>query len=124
MTPSRLPLLCIVLSLLLQTAAVAFCKQAALTVHTFSLWAVFTNPFYLMTMAALGLQAVTWQIALRAYTLSFAYFVKSGVFVNILLISHFVFHEKVTTGNMLGACLIVAGILVLTRDETGVRHDA
>ncbi len=117
----RLPFFCIVLSLLFQTGAVGCCKQAALTVHAFSLWAVFTNPFYVMSIIFLAAQAVTWQIALRAYPLSFAYFVKSGIFVNILLLSHFVFHETVSTGNMLGAGLIIAGILVLTRTNNGAQ---
>jgi multidrug transporter EmrE-like cation transporter len=111
------PFLCILLSLFFQSANAAFGKQAALTVETFTLFAVLSNPFYLASLACLGFQAIVWQIALRKYPLSFAYFFMSGVFVNILLFSRFIFHEEVSLGNMVGAALIIIGLLVLTREN-------
>lgn len=112
-----LPFLCILLSLLFQTASLGLGKQAALTIETFSLQSVFTNPYYILSIACLGFQAVVWQVALRKYPLSFAYFFMSGIFVNIMIMSYFIFREEVSTGNLVGSALIIFGIILLTRTE-------
>ena len=113
----NIPLVCIVLSLLCQTASLGFGKQAALTLTAFSAQGFATNPYYMASLICLGLQAVVWQVALRAYPLSFAYFFMSGIFVNIMLMSFFIFHEPISYQNLAGAVLIVAGIIVLKWDE-------
>lgn len=94
-----------------------FGKQAAISIETFSVLSVLTSHFYIATLVCLALNALTWQVVLTRYPLSFAYFLMSGIFVNILLISRFIFHEQVSIGNILGATLIIAGMIVLTRDD-------
>ncbi|MBI2435584.1 MAG: hypothetical protein HYV26_22240 [Candidatus Hydrogenedentes bacterium] len=116
-----LPAMCLVLSLLFQTASYGFGKQASLTIGAFSFWTVATNLPYLLSLLCLGLQAVAWQIALRKYPLSFAYFFMSILFINILLLGRFVFHETITRGNAAGSLLIIAGVILLTRGQAGVQ---
>ncbi len=114
--------ICIVLSLLFQTASLGFGKQAALTLEEFSALAIATNIYFLASLVCLGLQALVWPLALRRYPLSQAYFFMSAVLVNILIMSRFIFHETISTGNMAGALLIVAGIIVLTRNLETESH--
>ena len=118
-----LSFVCILLSVLLQTASAGLGKQAAITIDRFTPVCLVSNPWYVLSLVCLGLQAVTWQLALRQYALSFAYFFLSLVYVNILILSRLVFHEDISMANLLGSGLIVAGVVLLTR-EGGEPGDA
>ena len=111
------------LSLLFQSAAFGIGKQAALTIESFTLFNVLSNPFYLASIGCLGFHAIVWQLVLRIYPLSFAYFFMSLVFVNILLISHLFFDEAISINNILGSAVIMAGVLILSRDYRVVPVD-
>jgi multidrug transporter EmrE-like cation transporter len=115
----NIPTLCILLSLLFQTATAGLGKQAALTVGEFSVLAVLRNPYYVASIACLAGHAITWQLVLRQYPLSLAYPFMSGVYVSILILSRFVFHEDVSLCNVVGAALIISGIVLLTRGTPG-----
>lgn len=108
-----LPMFCLNLSLSCQVLSAGFVKQAAITMHGFSAKAVVLNPWYLLSMLCLGIQSIVWPIVLRRYPLSYAYFYMSASYVAILLISAFVFYEPVTTGNLVGAALIMIGVNIL-----------
>jgi len=114
--------LCLLLSVLFQTASIGFGKQAAITINIFSLWAVVTNIHYLLSLACLGLQAIVWPLALRKYPLALAYFFMSSVFINIMLMSKFIFSEAITKGNIAGTGFIMAGIIILARQEKQTSH--
>lgn len=85
--------------------------------HGFSPHAVASNPYYLLSMACLALQSLFWPIALRRYTLSFAYFYMSASYAAILLMSSLIFHEPVTFSNLAGAVLIVTGVNIMVRGD-------
>lgn len=122
----RLPVaasLCLALSLLFQTASVGFGKTASLSMGRFTLGNTLSNPYYILSLTCLGLQAIAWQVALRRFPLSVAYLVMSLIYVNILLLSALWFHESVTWPNLCGAALIVAGVVLLTRGLRAERHD-
>ncbi len=104
------------LSLLFQSAAFGIGKQAALTIESFTLLNVLSNPYYLASIGFLGFHAIVWQLVLRIYPLSFAYFFMSLVFVNILLISHLFFDEVISITNILGSAVIMAGVFILSHD--------
>jgi multidrug transporter EmrE-like cation transporter len=123
-TPSTrwLPMVCLNLSLLCQVFSVGFGKQAALSMNGFSFHAVLSNRFYLLALLCLGLQSILWPIALRRYSLSFAYFYMSGSYAGILLMSYLLFHEVVTVFNITGAALIVTGVnLIVLGQPKGAR---
>jgi drug/metabolite transporter (DMT)-like permease len=120
--PQIISSICLFLSLVFQTASSGFGKSASLSIERFTPWNVATNPYYVLCLACLGLQAFTWQIALRKYPLSVAYLIMSLIYVNILLMSVFIFHERVTPGNFGGAGLIVAGVILLTQGQTAKKN--
>lgn len=115
-------MVCLNLSLLCQVLSAGFGKQAALSMSRFSPQAVLENKYYLLSMLCLALQSVAWPIALRRYPLTFAYFYMTTSYAAILAMSWLVFHEKVSTFNMVGALLIVAGVNLMVGRES-VQND-
>lgn len=91
-----------------------FGKFAALQITHFTLAASFSNPLYLASLGCLALQAVCWPLALRRFPLFWSYLFMSGIYVAIPLISHFVFGEKVSLANAIGAVVIMAGIVLVS----------
>jgi drug/metabolite transporter (DMT)-like permease len=104
---------CLNLSLLCQVLSAGFGKQAAISMPSITLFAVLSNHFYFLSMLCLGIQSIVWPIALQRYTLSFAYFYMSGSYAATLLISSYFFHEQITSYNVAGSTLIVAGVLIM-----------
>ncbi len=101
----------IILSILFQAIAVISLKYAAVAPSAIP----FTNPFYLLSLFFLFLQALIWQQALRRYPLSFAYPFMSLVNFILLFSSAFLFHEGITAANIIGLILISVGITVLVQ---------
>jgi len=118
----RSGLLFISLSLLFQCAALVFGKFASLNTTSFTPRGILTNEWYLATLLCLGLQAVSWPLALRRLPLFQSYVFMSAVYIVIPIASHFIFHEKVSVANMAGATLIAVGIIVMMREQREVPH--
>ena len=105
----------VLLSLCCQVLSLVFGKYAALQANgVLTVRGLLANAPYLASLACLGVQAVVWPLALRRLPLFLAYLVMSGVYVAIPLVSWSIFHEAVSVANMLGAGLIMAGIIVMT----------
>jgi drug/metabolite transporter (DMT)-like permease len=104
----------LVLSIAFQTGSIAFGKIAAVSMVHFRPADVLANGFYFLSLACLGLQAITWQIALARYPLSYAYAAMSVVYVNVLLLSAFALHETITPANAIGSLLIISGVTMLS----------
>jgi drug/metabolite transporter (DMT)-like permease len=109
--------LCLVFSLLFQTAGIVCNKAAAAAPGAFTAHHVFVSPLFWLTLVCMGCQAITWQIALRRFQLSTAYLVLSLSYVLLLVFSATIFHETITLGNQCGAALIIVGVIFLTRGE-------
>ena len=73
------------------------------------------NPWYLATLLCLLAQAFVWPLVLKRVPLSFAYSFGALQYPVTLLISRAVFGERITSANVIGSGLIVAGILVWAR---------
>ncbi len=99
----------IILSVFLQSLTVVLGKFASMQMNSFSIINVILNPYYWGVLICLGLQAIFWQLALKHFKLSFAYVFNSLLFVLILLYSFFIFKEKISLYNIIGALLIVGG---------------
>ena len=63
------------------------------------------------------MQAITWQQTLRYYPLSWSYMFMSGIYPIIMLSSYYIFGEHITVQNIIGAIIIVAGVLNLMFKE-------
>lgn len=82
---------------------------------------------YIGSLAALMVQALVWQQALKRYPLSVAYPFMSGVFLIIPALSFLIFDETISPSQIAGSVLIVAGTVMLnrtvkTRDEAFVER--
>lgn len=109
----------IALSIAFQSAAIAFGKQASLTLPQFEAAHIVRNWWYLASLLCLAMQAVTWQVTLARFPLSSAYGAMSLVYVNVLLMSVLLFHERVSAANVAGAILIMAGVYLLSTGSGG-----
>ena len=65
-----------------------------------------------LVILALGVYAVLWQIILKRFPLSRAYLYKSMTVIFSLAFAFFFFGEQITVQNILGAVLIICGIIV------------
>lgn len=69
--------------------------------------------YFCCVVAALGLYAVLWQRVLSFMPLNKAFLCKSICIVFTLGISYWMFSETITLNNILGASIIVLGLVVL-----------
>ena len=70
--------------------------------------------FSIGVLFCLGLYAILWQKVLTFMPLNKAFLCKSMTIVLILAISYFVFDESITINNVIGTCLILAGLVNLS----------
>ena len=61
----------------------------------------------------LGTYAVLWQIALKRVNLNQAYLFRSLGLIYGLCIAYFAFHESISWQNVLGALIVLFGLLLL-----------
>jgi multidrug transporter EmrE-like cation transporter len=73
---------------------------------------VLSDPWVLSGVAGAFLAMLFWIAALAVIELSVAYPFTSASFVLILLISHLLFGEPITTAKVSGMVLIIAGLVV------------
>ena len=66
--------------------------------------------FVVGAVGVLGVYAIIWQQLIQRMEISLAYMFKGLGVVFALLICHYVFDEVITTRNILGAVVIIAGI--------------
>ena len=76
---------------------------------------MFLNPLVVLGLIMYGLSTVFWLIALSQKDLSFVYPFISLTFIIVLLLSHFVLKEHVSTARIIGTIIIVIGLMVVVR---------
>jgi len=105
-------------AILCQSLAVVLAKMAAIHTGTdgFVLAAVF-NPWFLITLASLGLVSIFWTRALISYPVSYIYPFMSLTFLINLFSAWWLFNESVQLKHVLGAGLIVAGVVIIARSR-------
>lgn len=77
------------------------------------------NPFYMLSLGFLLLQAFVWQQALKRYSLTFAYPLMSLANFGILFASSLLFDEGITASNLVGLAVISAGVYLLSMRGAG-----
>lgn len=70
--------------------------------------------FFGCVIAVLGIYAILWQIILKLMPLNRAFPYKSLSIIYILLFSVLLFGETITINNIIGASLIIIGLIVLS----------
>jgi multidrug transporter EmrE-like cation transporter len=76
---------------------------------------LFLNPWVISALCGAALAAVAWIAALSQLELSRVYPFVSASFVLVLLLSALIFHESLTPLKLIGAALIVSGLIVGTQ---------
>jgi drug/metabolite transporter (DMT)-like permease len=65
----------------------------------------------------LGIYAVLWQMALKRVPLNQAYLFRSLGLVFGLAIAYLAFHESISWQNLLGAAIVLCGLLILLSEK-------
>lgn len=107
----------ITISILSQSLALLFIKIAALQIENFEIIKLLNNPYIYFAIICFGLQSIFWQLALKKYNLSFAYYFMSLKYFLYLGIGYFIFSENVNFVHILGLIVIVFGIIIFVRKE-------
>lgn len=76
-----------------------------------------SNPHLLVALTIYGLATVLWVMALQRLALSTAYSIMGLAFVLVPLASYFWLGERLSKSVLIGALLIVAGIVISNRNE-------
>jgi len=88
-----------------------FTKSASL--YPFGSWQYVLN--VCGAVAVLGLYAILWQQILKRIQLTDAYMFKGTSLIFVFLLSPLIFGERITTFNVIGAVIIVSGIVLYAK---------
>jgi drug/metabolite transporter (DMT)-like permease len=78
-----------------------------------SLRSIKTLLYYGIVLMLLGLYAIIWQISIKKIPLYMAYMGKSISLILTLLWSNLFFNEVIKINNIIGALLVICGILLM-----------
>lgn len=67
-------------------------------------------------IGVMGIYAVCWQQILRRIDLSTAYMFKGTSLIFVMLLAFAIFGEQITLHNIIGACIIIAGIVLYAKE--------
>ena len=81
---------------------------------------VFMSAKYLLglcgAVGVMGIYAVCWQQILRRVELSTAYMFKGTSLIFVMLFAFALFGEQITLNNIIGACVIIVGIVLYAKN--------
>lgn len=85
-----------------------FTKYASL--YPFLSWQYILS--FLGAIGVMGIYAVLWQQVLKYIELSVAYMFKGTALIFTMLLAYWIFVEPITTNNIIGAAIIIFGIIL------------
>lgn len=68
--------------------------------------------FYVLVLFSLGVYAIGWQQVIKYIPLTTAFSNKAVTIVWGMVWGYVLFHERISTGKIIGALLIIAGIII------------
>lgn len=68
-------------------------------------------------VAVIGIYAILWQQIIRKIELSTAYMFKGTTIIFTMLFAHWLFGEQITRNNIVGAAVIIIGIVLFARGD-------
>ncbi|MDE6209842.1 MAG: transporter [Lachnospiraceae bacterium] len=72
---------------------------------------------FVIMFAILGIYAIVWQQAIKGFSPSVAYSNKSVTTIWVLLFSNILFQEGIELQNIIGAALIILGVILVAKNE-------
>lgn len=79
---------------------------------------VFSSPYLLWlvgAVAVMGVYALLWQQVIKRMPIAEAYMFKGTSLIFVLLLSALIFGEAITLSNIIGAFVIIVGIVIYAR---------
>ena len=67
-------------------------------------------------IGVMGIYAICWQQILKRVELSTAYMFKGTSLIFIMLLAWMLFGEQITLNNIIGACVIIIGIVLYAKE--------
>ena len=105
----------VLVAVIAQTASLVLSRVAATTADGFDRY---LSAWYVLSLLALGVQALVWQQALRRLPLTIAYPMMSLVFVLIPIVARFLFDETISVYQIAGSAIIVIGTVQIGLSRT------
>lgn len=68
-------------------------------------------------VGVMGIYAILWQLVLKRVELSLAYMFKGTSIVFVMLLAFWLFSEQMTWNNIVGAIIIILGIVLYANDS-------
>ena len=73
-------------------------------------------------IGVMGLYAVLWQQVLKRIELSMAYMFKGTSLIFVMLLAHVLFAEQITWNNVVGAIIIISGIVLFANSAEPITN--
>lgn len=105
------------LFIVLRTLNQILFKHVALGPGGADYFALLLDPLFYVACSIFFAQAVVWLMVLKRLALSVAYPFTSVTFITILASGAMFFGESITLGNVLGATIIMVGVVVIAGDN-------
>ena len=67
-------------------------------------------------IGVMGVYAICWQQVLKRVNINMAYMFKGTSLIFVMLLAFSFFDEQITRNNIIGACLIILGIVVFAKE--------
>lgn len=79
--------------------------------------------YYSFSLIALGMYAIIWQQVLKRMPLSIAFANKGITIIWGLILGKVIFNEQITIGKIIGAMIVIFGIVIIMRDGKEQEED-
>lgn len=73
-------------------------------------------------VGVMGVYAILWQLVLKRVELSLAYMFKGTSIVFVMLLAYWLFSEQITWNNIIGAMIIILGIVLYANDSKPIAN--
>ena len=73
-------------------------------------------------VGVMGIYAILWQLVLKRVELSLAYMFKGTGIVFVMLLAYWLFSEQITWNNIIGAMIIILGIVLYANDSKPIAN--
>ena len=73
-------------------------------------------------VCVMGIYAILWQLVLKRVELSLAYMFKGTSIVFVMLLAYWLFSEQITWNNIIGAMIIILGIVLYANDSKPIAN--
>ena len=73
-------------------------------------------------VGVMGIYAILWQLVLKRVELSLAYMFKGTSIVFVMLLAYWLFSEQITWNNIIGAMIIILGIVLYANDTKPIAN--